>query len=149
MKWENRLCHLKQRTLEMTDTPDILQTQQFLAAIHKFELPGYVEHKLSDLKKENSNCWASWEKKAGVYIFFQNGKVQYVGRAFPSTGLGGRIFCQITSFGDPLWDVVIKETDGEVTIGLIPFENDTSFIASALEAYLIEKLSPERNKRCQ
>jgi hypothetical protein len=135
----------------MTDMPGILQTQQFLAAIHKFELPGYVEHKLADLKSGDHQYWASWEKKAGVYIFFQNGKVQYVGRAFPSTGLGGRVYCQITSFGDPRWDRVIKETDGEVTIGLIPFEDDTSFIASALEAYLIliAEIPRECNKRCQ
>jgi hypothetical protein len=90
--------------------------------------------------------WKNWQQAPGIYCFIRSGVVQYVGRATASVGLGSRVFNQINAFGDPRWDVVIK--DDATVCKVIVFPDDDWFWLAALELYLIEKLGkPSFNKK--
>ena len=118
----------------------------FREALRHASVPTPVEISLGDLRKRDAD-WSAWEQKSGVYYFVQDGPLVYVGRALSGTGLGSRIHNQITSFGDPAWDAVIK--DDHVLVGLICLPEKDWFLASSLEVFLIQRLRPRFNKRSQ
>jgi hypothetical protein len=101
---------------------------------------------LDDIRNE-PEILASLKMKCGIYYFSQSDEIVYVGRALPSVGLASRISNQITAYGDPKWDTVIKEPKTE--IGYLIFHKKDWYFISALEHFLIEQLGrPKFNKRC-
>ena len=119
------------------------------------EVPKYLEE-LSRLVPgfpplSISNPWhipQSWSKDSfphaaspGVYLFSDAaGNVIYVGKA--SSGLGSRIGNEyIGANGICKSD---KVTDA-VTLHTIPVERSLSFLASAVEEFLISRLQPSKN----
>lgn len=75
-----------------------------------------------------------WAWKRGVYLFFQDDSIKYIGRAL-SVELAHRIYSQITARGDLAWDQVID--DPKTAIGVIPLEKEDYFWAASIEAYVI------------
>lgn len=119
------------------------ELRKFVNTLKSFNVDSYYEHSIGDLRKDDES-WINWKDKPGVYVFIQDGCFKYVGRAL-TNGLGSRAYEQINGFGDPDWDIVIK--DDNTIIGFICLKIDDWFVATALEAYLINLLNPPFNKR--
>lgn len=111
-------------------------------------LPKPIEHcfTIEKLKIKGSGLWADWENEPGIYVFVQNERVQYVGRATRNVTLGSRVFNQMNASGDPKWDHVIN--DDNTKIYLFVWDREDWHWLAALELFLIDKLNkPPFNKR--
>ena len=98
--------------------------------------------------------------KQGVYAFLRNDEVIYIGVGasrgsgkYVGAGIGARLhgkYLRVKEGGRSIEDLKRpyklidewKEVDQIITIG---FKRENSYIAYALESYLITKLSPQRN----
>jgi len=129
----------------MTEEKLIHLVDAFFNRVHDSSY-SFLESTIGELRQRNKRE-QEWNNRAGVYYFVQNGEIKYVGRATPSSGLGGRVYNQINAFGGTNgWDNVI--TDDKVKVGLIIFTNDEDWHwLAALEVLLIDKLRPQFNYR--
>jgi hypothetical protein len=116
----------------------------FLTELAQF--PGFDEsvYKVEDLWADTN--WP-WGYGHGVYCFAStSGDAHYVGRSLGAT-LGQRIWSQMQSQQDPEWKAVVEDPTTVVRVFAVGDEH--VFMASALEAYLIERLKPKFNLRRQ
>ena len=87
-----------------------------------------------------------WSESPGIYLFFCQDQLKYVGRATITTGLTNRIYEQATAIGDPKWDAVISDSNSSVSI--FYFRPEDWYWVASLEVFLIEKFSSHLvNKR--
>jgi hypothetical protein len=101
-------------------------------------------YRLGDLRVNTK--W-DWGFGHGVYCFTSpEGEVHYVGRSLGST-LGQRIWNQMQSQDDPEWKQVV--TNDNTLVKVFTAVGPQVFMASAFEAYLIGRLRPRFNLRCQ
>jgi len=87
-----------------------------------------------------------WGYSHGVYCFVRNREAVYVGRALGST-LGQRIWNQLQSQDEQAWKQVV--TDRGTHVRVFAVEDNCVYMASALEAFLIDELKPHFNSRKQ
>ena len=107
------------------------------------ELPGFKRLSFTVGELRADSDWR-WGFDHGVYTFMVGGTVVYVGRALGCT-LGERLCDQLGSTTDPEWANVVL--DDATRVDVYAIEEESAFLAAALEAYLIEKLKPRFNKR--
>lgn len=88
--------------------------------------------------------YPKWASHPGVYMFVENGRVHYVGRALRST-LGSRLRSQCNSYGDPRWDPVISSSSVYVVVAPLPHEE--WYWAASIEAALIASHRPPHSRR--
>jgi hypothetical protein len=100
-------------------------TSNYLARIQGLVIPQEFEFTIDQLRNPEL-VWFDWERSPGVYCFLQKDIVQYVGRATLSVGLGSRIHNQIYAFGDPKWDLIIK--DRETRCKLFVFAKEVGWL---------------------
>ncbi|HFD32907.1 MAG TPA: hypothetical protein ENJ28_09420 [Gammaproteobacteria bacterium] len=91
--------------------------------------------------------------KQGVYAFLTEKEVIYIGVGasrgsgrYRGHGLGKRIQGYTRCIGKDLYEATdqkLKDADSIVTLG---FEQEYSYLALALESFLISRLSPKYNK---
>ncbi len=85
-------------------------------------------------------------RKPGVYLFFKDGDVMYVGCTTKS--LGDRVWAQIAA-GDREesleWAQIIK--NDATTLLLVGLQDDEYYWGGALEQFLIKKIGPRFNER--
>lgn len=91
--------------------------------------------------------------KQGVYAFIKEDEVIYVGVGtskgsgrYRGHGLGKRFQAYSKAVGDDIYEVTalqLKDSNYMLTIG---FESGQSYIANALELFLISKMDPEFNQ---
>jgi hypothetical protein len=106
---------------------------------------GLVRVSITDVRRWRSGgAVPAWADGPGVYIFERAGRVEYVGRALRAT-LRQRLAIQVSSLGDPLWNVVLD--DDATTIAVLPLPSEEWYWAAAIEAALIVDLRPARSKR--
>ena len=115
----------------------------FVDSLKNINITEVNEISIRELRSKKE--WADWSRKIGVYLFIEDGKVVYVGRALNS--LGSRVHNQITSLGDSEWDEIITNDDNTVVV--ICIEGNMRYLASALEIYLIDSIKPRFNKKIQ
>ena len=130
------------KEIEMANDIDVL-TREFLGLLSTIPKLNSEYIPIGQLRQNKK--WGEWSTRKGVYYFQDSGVIVYVGLALVT--LGSRVNDQINAFGDPQWDKVIRNDD--VMVGVIPFPEDCWFISSAFEAFLIDKLKPNFNKRRQ
>jgi hypothetical protein len=113
----------------------------FLGEVREF--PGFerLGFTVGELKADSS--WP-WGYAHGVYCFVVDDEVVYVGRALGCT-LGQRLWDQLRSISDPEWEQVVTRDDNRIEVFSVSAEQ--AFLGAALEAYLIDRLSPRFNKR--
>lgn len=89
-----------------------------------------------------------WGFEAGVYCFTSGDgeDVHYVGRAMTAT-VGARIWAQMNSQDHEEWRQVVTDRGTKVVVYFVDSEH--VYMATALEAFLIDKLKPKFNLRCQ
>jgi len=80
---------------------------------------------------------AEWAHNAGIYLFFKEAELKYVGRALITTGLARRVFEQATAFDDPKWDDVIRNPTSKVHI--FALTSVESYWAPSLELFLTQR----------
>ena len=119
------------------------QVRDFLAELATFLDFERYSFKVGDLL---ANPQWPWGYEHGFYCFVASGEVVYVGRALGST-LGERISDQLLSTSDPGWARVVTDPDNCVEIFAV--DAGHAYVASALEAYLIDRIQPRFNKRKQ
>lgn len=110
---------------------------------HQIEAEFHI-HTVADLQGDNGipdEFWARFEMFAGVYIFFDNehGAVHYVGMSECSTGT--RVAKWL--FEENKVSEALADTDLILSVVLA----EESYMAPALESYLISKMSPKLNAR--
>ncbi len=115
-------------------------THKYTEGLSKISIPQLIHLTLSQAQDKEYLWKLDWASKPGVYLFFKNDQIKYVGRALTTT-LANRIFEQSTAFGDPKWDAVIK--DPNTTIAVIVLEVADAHITASLEAYLIAEFRSE------
>ena len=115
----------------------------FVDSLKNINITEVNEISIRELRSKKE--WADWSRKIGVYLFIEDGKVVYVGRALNS--LGSRVHNQITSLGDSKWNAIITNDDNTVVV--ICIEGNMRYLASALEIYLIDSIKPRFNKKIQ
>jgi hypothetical protein len=81
---------------------------EFFSRISGNPAPSHYEIGIRDSQDKLFVKNAEWANNAGVYLFFKETELKYVGRALITTGLASRVFEQATALGDPKWDDVIK-----------------------------------------
>lgn len=98
---------------------------------------------VADLRKDPA--W-DWGYGHGVYCFVDgDGAVAYIGRSLGKT-LGERVWEHLRDT-DPQW---IAATAGEnAKLVILQLEDESAFVGSALEAFLISQLGPPINKNRQ
>lgn len=125
-----------------TLTTEVAQFMDEVVAFSGFTDTTYTAGEL----RANSN-W-EWGYAHGVYCFIHHGEVVYVGRAL--TTLGIRIADQLRSQSDPAWARIVTDDSTEIRVFAVKeAEKDKAYMASALEAYLINRLKPRVNSRSQ
>ncbi len=112
------------------------QAQEFSAETSRFS--GFSERSFKVGELLDNPKWG-WAYGQGVYCFIVGGEVVYVGRALGAT-LGERIWNQLHSKDDPQWTAVVEDRDTEVRVYFA--DQGHTCMASAFEAYLIERLDP-------
>jgi len=128
----------------MTEISLLNLTQDFIVRVNGLKIEQPIKFTLRELR--NNSDWSKWQNLPGIYYFIQNSEILYIGRAFPSVGLGSRIKNQITSYGDAKWDAVIGDMD--VILGMLIFPIEDWHWLAAVEVFLIERTKPKINKRC-
>lgn len=118
---------------------------EFASRVRNLVVPAPMYFPVVELRDRKSAHYFDWQHSAGVYWFVTGDEVVYVGRALPGTGLRARVSNQCTSFGDPKWDLVIK--DDTSTVGVVPLPAQDWYWAAALEAFLIARCAPRINRR--
>ena len=113
---------------------------EFFSLIKGSKLPPCHEIGILNAQDKTFLKNVEWAPNAGVYFFFKNNELKYVGRALIPTGLANRVFDQATAFDDPKWDDVIKDTNS--TVCVFPLPTSDWFWAASLEAFLIDKFRP-------
>jgi len=99
-------------------------------------------HKVGDLRSESPDeLWASFEKKAGVYVLFniKDHNVHYVGMS--EKDIGARLYGWL--FKDNKVNKELSDYDFVLTINL----SEQPYMSPALESFLISRLSPVLNVR--
>lgn len=90
--------------------------------------------------------------KKGLYDHLENDEVTYIGlgigQSFDGSGLGSRISrywkkSKDYSTKNPLYTPSVDKVDAIITL---PFSDYNFYLACALEVYLIQKLSPIKNR---
>jgi len=120
-----------------------IEVEQFIEEVGEFA--GFTESvfTVGDLLADTN--WP-WGKAAGVYVFATGDKVVYVGRAL-GAGLGARIWNQLNSQSDPDWRAIVA--DDKTLVRVFKVDSDQAYMASAFEAYLINRFQPVFNRKCQ
>ena len=127
--------------------PTDLQTaiDHFRLRVSNLEISPIRRFRIGELQSRKSSAYTGWGSAPGIYFFEQAGRVQYIGRALPGTGLRSRVHNQCTAFDDPHWDEVIK--DPETSVGVITVPPEEWYWTAALEPYLIEVFAPPHNRK--
>ena len=110
---------------------------------HQFEADFHI-HTVGDLQGTNGSpddFWARFEGRAGVYLIFDNTEngIHYIGMSEKDTGT--RLFQWM--YKDNKVNSAVNNTDLVLSV-VMPKQ---SYMAPALESYLINNLSPKLNKR--
>lgn len=119
--------------------------QEFLSRVPSLIVEGPIRIPIAELRDKLSPRYAKWGSSPGVYFFEQSDCVSYIGRALPGSGLRARVHNQCNAYGDPLWDAVIQSD--ATTVGIIVVPREEWYWAAALEPFLIDRLTPPRNRR--
>ena len=97
---------------------------------------------LLDISLQKNASWPSNESP-GVYIFLDSNKnINYIGKASFSNCIGGRL----NSRFDTKWNPKKPESEGCVFITTIALPREVSFEASAIEEFLLKKLTTRSNR---
>ena len=120
---------------------------EFAQRVKDLAVVGPLRMPIEALRDRSSATYSDWSSASGVYFFEQEGRVQYIGRALPGTGLKARVHNQCNAFGDEKWDTVIKNDGVPTTVGVISLSSVDWYWAAALEAYLISRCQPPHNRR--
>jgi hypothetical protein len=112
--------------------------------------PKFNKDELDILKNVfGTNNWEPWASKTGIYIFYDDDKIYYVGRALKNTLMGSRINSQtnrkLYSSGSD-WGKVIWSPTVKVRLYLLENQEEDYWLA-ALEIFLIEFFKLEFNAR--
>lgn len=118
--------------------------QSFVTELGSFD--GFDRRRFTVAELRAQKLWGDWAGRRGVYAFVYKGEVVYIGRALGST-LGERVDSQLRARGDARWVEVVSSAETEVILTICP--ERLAFLASSLEALLIEKLRPLFNMRAQ
>ena len=119
------------------------RVSQLVARIDGLELTDPIRQTIGDLR--NQEQW-DWSSEAGIYYFVRDGTVVYVGRAYPSHGIGNRIGSHVAPTDDAAWSEIIN--DDQTIVGVYPFPSDDWHWIASLEVHLIDvEPRPEFNKR--
>ncbi len=108
-----------------------------------------LELKISEIRKDSD--WSKWSKDVGIYAFFDDDKIHYIGRALKGATFGARIYSHIAPCGeaDP-WHVVI-DSKSDTKIALFAFKDvEDDYWAASLELFLMDAFGDqvkEFNKR--
>jgi len=109
---------------------------------HHADAEFYI-HSVEELKDGTTHQderWTRFEKNAGVYCFFDEDakKVKYIGMSLKDTGsrLFGWLFIEDSKVNKAI-------SDNDIILHVVL--KDDAYIAPALEAYLISKISTELN----
>ena len=105
-------------------------------------------HRVNELRdgSETQNlCWARFEKRSGVYCILSadGSKTKYVGMSKVDTG--SRVFPWVFPKPAPDGATNSKTDDDDVVLSVVLEKQ--SYMAPALESYLITRLKPEFNKK--
>jgi hypothetical protein len=120
------------------------RVEEFADELEHF--PGFIDWAFAVGQLLDDTNW-EWGFHHGVYCFVSYGEVVYVGRALGST-LGQRIWNQMQSQEEPGWKAIV--TDRQTSVRVFALEDTrNAFMASALEAFLIDRLNPTFNRRRQ
>ena len=119
------------------------QTQDFMTEIAQFT--GFSERVYEVGELLDNRKW-DWGYSQGVYCFISQEEVAYVGRALGKT-VGQRIWDQLMSQEDPAWKAIV--TDRKAQVRVFAVERKDAYMASAFEAFLIDRLKPRFNLRKQ
>lgn len=113
---------------------------EFERLIQSLKLKKLISVRVGQIRKWEDLSKQEWAWSPGIYLFFQNDSLKYVGRAL-STTLAGRIFDQINARSDPNWAAVID--DPNTVIAVLSLEKEESFWAASLESFLIGRFRKE------
>ncbi|MBN2352088.1 MAG: hypothetical protein JXD23_05910 [Spirochaetales bacterium] len=112
--------------------------------------PKYSNEDL-DIEKNvfGTDDWQPWAGKTGIYVFYDDEKIYYVGRALKNTLLGSRVSSQTNRklySKDTEWGKTIRKLDVKIRLYLLNNPEEDYWLA-ALEIYLIEFFKLEFNAR--
>jgi hypothetical protein len=123
---------------------DALENEALAFAAEVESFPRFASRvfKLGHLLDDTNWSWG-WDQ--GVYCFVSQREVVYVGRALGCT-VGDRIARHMRSH-DPKWERILADRDTLVRV--FPVAKGREYMASAFEAFLIERLHPVLNVKKQ
>lgn len=111
--------------------------REYFAQIPSATSPIYHQIGILEAQSKSYLKNTDWAHSAGIYLFFKNNELKYVGRALNSTGLAKRVLNQATAFDDPKWDDVIEDPNSSVYIFTV--NREESFWVASLEVFLIQR----------
>ena len=101
--------------------------------------PEEFVHNVKDVQNRAAAWGYKWSAAPGVYVFVNDDKIQYVGKAMALTGLASRAYNQ-SQPGEIQWNNFLASPSASIVLYALPIDEDVW--APSFECWLINHFAP-------